>query len=345
MVKKIKVIQCGLGSYGQDMVRIIAGKKSVELVGAVTRRSHVGEDVGDVVGLNGKLGITVSNDLDAVLSQTKPDVMLDATASHTREVYPQVIKALQAGVNVISICEELANPWVHEPELAKKLDKTAKKRGVSVVGTGLNPGFYLDVLPLTFVGVCAEVRKITVRRVTDLTHSVSTSPTIARNFGIGLSIEEAKKRLAEGKITLHVGLPETIHQLADAMGWTLTEVREEREPLPSKTPLDYSPIVKIEAGTTCGCSYDGWGLTDGEVMIALEGILICEPIRQLGVEPYYTCWIEGKPNLKIDCPALTRPEHSIITAARCCNWIPYIIKAKPGLLTDMSDFPLVTCLR
>ncbi|MFW6105049.1 MAG: Gfo/Idh/MocA family oxidoreductase [Chloroflexota bacterium] len=345
MKRNIRVILCGLGSYGQDMARIIISKKTTELVGVVTRSSHVGEDVGDVTGIDRKLGVIVSNDLDAVLSETKPDVMLDATASHTREVYPHIMKALEANVHVISMCEELANPWVHEPELAKKLDGTARKNKVSVVGTGMNPGFYLDVLPLTFAGACAEVRKIVVRRITDITHSVSTSPTIARNFGIGLSIEEAKQRLAEGKITLHVGLPETIHQLANAMGWRLTEIKEEREPVESSITLDYSPIVKVEPGTSCGCRYDGWGMVNGEVVIALEGKLVCEPNDTLEVEPFYTLWLEGKPNIRVDAPAMVGPEHSIIVGARCCNWIPYIIKAKPGLLTNMNDFPLVTCLR
>ena len=340
MQGKIRIAQCGLGVQGKEMMGIVLRKQKLECVGAITLKTGVGKDLGDVLGISKKLGVIVSNDLDAVLSQTKPAVMLDATHLHVAEIYPHVIKALKAGVNVVSICEELANPWIKEPDLACSLDETAKENNVTIVATGINPGFNLDILPLTLTGVCATVNKIRVERVADLAASVA-SPTVVQAFGWGLSPEEVNKKLAEGKISMHVGLPETINVLADALGWTLTDVQEEKEALVSKVARNY-PNLQIKPGQVFGCKYNGYGIRNGETIIEFKAIVCLNPTLDTdGIEPSYTLWIEGEPNITINMDGLSTNEGIRIgTAAHAVNWIPYVIKAKPGLLMT-KDYPLV----
>ena len=344
-MKNIKVVICGTGAVAREAAEILIGKKGIEIVGVAGRKSYIGEDFGDVIGLNRKMGIAVSNDLDAILDQTKPDVLLDATSSLTRQVFPTLIKALDAGVNVVTACEELTNPWIAEPELARELDDAAKKNGASLVTSGLNPGWYLDQIPYAFTGACATVKKIRGFRVVDGANPADTSMTVSRNFGIGLEIEEAKKQIAEGKITGHVGLKETIHLLADAIGWKLTKVDEKREPLPCPIDRNYK-IVKIKKGQSYGIRYNGYGMVDDEEVIRFDGIWACSPTMEIdGFEPGYTLWIEGKPNLKVTIDGATGVGHNTITPARLCNWVPHIVKAKPGVLTDMTEFPLIGVLQ
>jgi len=344
MDKGIKVVQLGVGVGGKAMIKTMLKKARVEIVGAVDML-YAGKDLGEVVGLSEKLGIIVSDDLDSVLSQTKPDVMLDATSSFTKVVYPSAMKALEAGVNVISIGEELFNPWVNEPELARNLDDMAKKHGVSITGTGMSPGFVLDVLPLTFTGVCGEVKKIKVDRCLD-SAEWAKSPHIRKIDGYGLPKDVAEKQLATGEITLHIAAPEQINVIADCLGWQLTEIQVKKGLLASSITRDYSPDYKIEPGQVFGYTYDGYGIIDGKVVIELKSTFGINPTLETdGFEPRYSLWIEGTPSLTVTIPELSLPKNSIfVTTSNAVNWIPHIIKAKPGLLTSARDFPLVTCI-
>ncbi|MFW6105050.1 MAG: hypothetical protein ACOC7P_00545 [Chloroflexota bacterium] len=343
MSERITVIQHGIGVVGKTVARIMAKKAEVEIVGAVDI-ANVGKDLGEVAGLE-KLGVTISDNLDAVLAQTKPKVMLDATFSHTKKVFPTFMKALEAGVSVITTGEELFNPWVNEPELARKLDDVAKKHGVAIKGTGLCPGFILDVLPLTFTGVCGEVEKIKVDRCLD-SSELAKSPAIRELDGYGLPKEMADKKLATGEITLHVGISEEIGAIADCLGWKLTDIQIEKELLATKVTRDYSPDYKIEPGQVHGYKYNGYGIKDGDTVIELKNTFIIGPsLERDGVEQHYTLWIEGNPPLQVNAPDLTLPQNALIeTAASAVNWVPHIIKAKPGLLTNAREFPLVACL-
>jgi 4-hydroxy-tetrahydrodipicolinate reductase len=339
--KKIKVIQLGCGAMGQEIIRQVLSKQTLQLVGAIARKTNVGQDVGKVMGI-GELGVTISSDMDSVFANTKADVLVDATASRTRLVFPYLMKALEAGLNVVTICEEMTNPWLKEPELAKKLDETAKKHGVTVVETGMNPGFYLDVLPFVVTSVCSEVRRITGERVVDssgMPHSRATNEA----FGIGLNAKEFQRKRADGSIPGHVGISETMHVFADALGWELTEVHEELEPLFSKVVKDFSPYCVIQPGQVYGLSYRGYGLRGKEVVFDFKGALCVKPNMETDrIEPCFQLSIEGNPSFKVNLEGLTTGDNMrVATAARAVNWIPYVVEAKPGLLTNLREFPLV----
>ena len=85
MQGKIRIVQCGLGVQGKAMMGIVLRKQKLDCVGAITQKTGVGEDLGELLGISKKLGVIISNDLDAVLSQTKPDVILDATHLHVAD--------------------------------------------------------------------------------------------------------------------------------------------------------------------------------------------------------------------------------------------------------------------
>ena len=154
-MKKFRVVQWGLGAMGSGMARLVLEKDGLELVGGIDMRpDYVGKDLGEVLGGGRRLGVTVTNDPASVLDKSKVDLVVIATTSWTKEQMPDLRKILSAGINCISIAEEMAAPEAQSPELAAEIDALAKKHGVSILGTGVNPGFVLDLLVVTLSGVC-----------------------------------------------------------------------------------------------------------------------------------------------------------------------------------------------
>jgi len=116
---KVKAVQFGCGPIGCSVVRYAWQRADIEVVGAVDiDKSLVGRDLGEVAGINNKLGVNISADADAVLSQARPDVVFLTTTSSLKDVYPQVERCVAASANVVSTCEELAYSHKKDPERA-----------------------------------------------------------------------------------------------------------------------------------------------------------------------------------------------------------------------------------
>lgn len=339
---KIRVIQNGLGAVGSVVTRIMAARENLSIVGALASRSEkVGNDLGEVVGLGRKLGVKVSDDPDALFSETVADIVVDATHCYAAEVYPVMAKALKAKLNFASVSEELAYPWVHSSEIANSIDKLAKHNGVTVMATGACPGFQTEALPVFLAGACAELKKVGVRRVVSQTGLVSSS-TIMANFGIGLTREEFQEKQRNGKVMGHVGTSESIALIADAIGWQV-EISEECEPLIAKVRRDFSPYLVVEPGQVYAVKSVGRGLKNGEEVIYLEiiGGVGYYPDKE-GVAEGAEIWLEGNPSIKVKIDGITSgPAAAVLTPARLVNSIPYVVNARPGLLA-VTDVGVIT---
>ncbi|MDK2919964.1 MAG: 2,4-diaminopentanoate dehydrogenase, partial [Candidatus Petromonas sp.] len=167
-MKNLKIIVWGLGAMGGGMAKMVLQKQGMEIAGAIASRPEKsGKDLAEVLNLSGRTGVIVSGDADEVLKK-EADIVLLSTSSFTKEVFPQIKKAIESGKNVITIAEEMAYPAYGEPKLAESIDSIAREHGVTVLGTGINPGFVLDTLIIALSGVCMDVKKITARRINDL---------------------------------------------------------------------------------------------------------------------------------------------------------------------------------
>ncbi|CUT05719.1 Dihydrodipicolinate reductase, N-terminus, partial [Candidatus Kryptobacter tengchongensis] len=167
MKKKINAVQFGLGPIGQLCAKTIIEKHSdkINLVGAVDiNPSKVGKDVGELIGIN-STGIIVENDIKKVLKKHKVDLVFHTTTSFMEEVKDQLTELIKLKLNVVSSTEELFFPWFRNREIAREIDLLAKKFKVRVLGTGVNPGFVMDVLPAVLTQVCTNVKKVKVERV------------------------------------------------------------------------------------------------------------------------------------------------------------------------------------
>ncbi|GAI54480.1 unnamed protein product, partial [marine sediment metagenome] len=152
MVRKIRFVHIGLGPVGVKLCKLALEKEGVEIVGAV-EKVNLGKDVGEVIGLDKKLNVALTEDINTALA-AKPDIVLHSTLSSLARVREQLLPIIKAGVNIVSTCEELSYPWDKQPEIAKELDSLAKENNVTVLGTGVNPGFLMDAWPLFMTGVC-----------------------------------------------------------------------------------------------------------------------------------------------------------------------------------------------
>lgn len=164
----LRVVSFGLGPIGQAAARLALTKKTIQLVGAIdVDPQKVGKDLGELLELGDRTGIVVEADAEAALRRLDPDVILHCTSSFLPMVQDQLLLAARAGVNVVSSTEELLVPDHQNPALAREVDQAAQKAGITVLGTGVNPGFAMDFMAAVSSAVCYEVESVRCVRVVD----------------------------------------------------------------------------------------------------------------------------------------------------------------------------------
>ncbi len=329
----IRVIVVGTGQMGAGIGRLILSKQGLELVGAYGRRpERAGTDFGGAIGLGRNIGLPISNDLAGLIEETRPDVAIQATCSRLADAKDEIVTLLDHGVHVISIAEEMAFPKRRSPEIAAEIDLLAAGRGVSVLGTGINPGFVLDLLVIALTGVCADIESIRAERSNDLS---PYGPSVLASQGVGLTPEAFHGGLEDGSVIGHVGFPESIHMIADAIGWEIERIEESREPIVSQVRRETS-FVTVEPGRVAGCLHRAVAYRDGKPVITLIHPQQIHPQLE-GVQTGDSIEITGRPNLRLaGSPEIPGGE---ATAALAVNMIPHVLNAAPGLHM-MADLPV-----
>ena len=327
----IRVAVWGTGMMGQGLVGYILDRpKDIELVGAIDfSPEKQGRTVGELLGRECPVPITA--DFDSVLAK-KPDVVCVLTASNLSEISSQVEPSVRAGANVIGIAETLSYPWASDPQWAERFDALAKEHGVSILGTGINPGFVLDALPIMLSSICLRVDRIEASRVNDLS---PFGPTVMASQGVGTTVEEFETGVADGSIVGHIGFQQSIRLIAKAMNWTIDEIRETRAPIITSVER-FTPSVHVKAGNVCGCRHIGWGYSNGELKIELVHPQQVRPELE-GQDTGDYIKIFGDPNVSL----AVQPEipGGKGTYASVGNYIPLIGAAQPGIVTVL-DMPL-----
>lgn len=337
MNKTIRVLQWGLGAMGSGMARLMLEKSGLKIVAAVdSRPDYVGKDLGQVLGLGEDLGVIVTDQPESVLDHDKVDLVTIATTSWTARQMPDLRKIINAGINVISIAEEMANAEAQNPELAQELDDLAKKQGVTVLGTGVNPGFVLDFLVIVLTGGCHTVERIEASRVNDLS---PYGPTVMETQGVGTTPEAFRQGVADGTIVGHVGFPESIHMISEALGLGVDRIEESREPIISKVFRE-TPHVQVQPGMVAGCAHTGVGYSgEKEVVRLIHPQQIHPHLEDQDTGDYIHIYGEPEIHLAIN-PEIAGGKATIgITV----NMIPHVVAATPGL-KRMIDLPAPAAL-
>ncbi len=325
-----RTIHYGIGPIGSSIARLAAQRPDIRIVGAVdTDPDKAGRDLAEVAGLEKPLGVPVVPEAGELLERANADVVLHSTGSYIPEVQSQLLAVVRAGSNLISTSEELAFPWHRHPKLARQLDDAAREAGVTVLGTGVNPGFVLDTLVLALTAPCHQVEAVQAARVVDV---ATRREQLQRKVGVGLSVEEFRRRAASGRFG-HVGLKESAWLVAAALGWELDSLEETLEPVIAEDSRE-TPYISVAAGQAAGQFQVVRGSMNGREVLSMT--------VQMSVgaqEPRDEIVIEGTP-----------PLHAVVkggipgdqaTAAVVINCIPAVVNHMPGLVT-MVDLPLVT---
>ena len=337
MQKPIRVLQWGLGAMGSGMARLMLEKSGLQIVAAVdSYPEYVGQDLGQVLGVGRDLGVIVTDQPESVLDKEKVDIVTIATTSWVERQMPDLRKIIQAGINVISIAEEMADAEAQNPELAEELDQLAKQQGVTILGTGVNPGFVLDYLVIVLTGGCHSVERIEASRVNDLS---PYGPTVMETQGVGITPEAFRKGVAEGTIVGHVGFPESIHMISEALGLGVDRIEETREPIISHVHRE-TPHVHVEPGMVAGCSHTGIGYSgDKEVIRLIHPQQIHPHLEDQDTGDYIHIYGEPEVHMAIN-PEIAGGKATIgITV----NMIPHVVAGSPGL-KRMIDLPAPAAL-
>jgi 4-hydroxy-tetrahydrodipicolinate reductase len=309
------------------MACYIVQKPGMDLVGAIdVDPAKVGVDVGQVIGLGRPLGRAVTERL--AQTAARADVVAHATSSHFHVFREQIIEILEAGFDVVSTAEELSFPWLAHPQEAAEVDAVARRVDRTVLGSGINPGFIMDYLPLCLTAICQRVDRIDVTRMVNA--SARRGPFQAK-IGSGMTVEDFEARMAAGRMG-HVGLPESMDMVSDTLGRTITHREYEVEPVVADR-LIKTDHFEVQPGQVAGLRQVARGYTDQGEFITLT------LVASLGLEDDWdTIWIAGEPDLEV---RLKGVHGDIATVAIAVNAIRGVREAPSGLVT-MRDLPVVT---
>jgi 4-hydroxy-tetrahydrodipicolinate reductase len=330
--EKIKVVHYGIGPIGLSIAELVSKKKGIESVGAIDLDPQkVGKDLGEIIKLKQNTGIIVSDNSELKLKETKPDIVIHTTSSSLIKVLPQLEEIAKSGANIISTCEELSFPWRKNKEAATKIDRIAKDNNITILGTGVNPGFVLDSLVLALSGACQEIESIKGIRVVDA--STRRLP-LQKKIGAGMDVKEFEELMKKEDIG-HVGLTESVEIIAYGLGIELEEVKQQIKPKIAESELE-TKYFKIQAGKVCGIEQEAIGTMNGKRFIELKLEMFIG-----ATNPSDKIIIEGNPKLETVINNGTAGD--IATAAIIVNSISNVIKARPGV-TIVNEIPMPSAI-
>jgi 4-hydroxy-tetrahydrodipicolinate reductase len=324
--RRVRIAQFGLGPIGIESLRLAASKPWAEIVGGIDIDPRkFGQKVADVAGLKQNAGEVFSS-FDALWQHARPDVILHTAGSKAALSIEQIKPLVRAGVSVVSTCEELLYPQLRAPEAAAELDELCKRNNARVVATGVNPGFVLDVLPVTLTGVSRRVTGIYGERVVNA--STRRMP-LQKKIGSGMDPDQFRQLFREGKAG-HAGFQESAMLIAHALGWPVVTLTETCEPVIADHDIT-TQYFQVRKGLTCGLHQRV------EAAIVTAQTLVLDLKMYLDAQdPHDGVRIDGDPPIDLRINGGVAGDHA--TVAALINAVPRLLKTEPGLklMTDLA---------
>lgn len=325
MSRRVQVVQFGLGPIGQALAREVLAHPDLELAGAVDRSPGVaGRPLQEILGPEAHALPRVVPNLGDLPIPRPPRVVLHATGSRLPQVLPQIEEIVSTGYHCVSSCEELCYPYLHHPELGRRLDELAREHRVGLVGTGVNPGFILDLLPVILSTACRRVERVRAARIVDV---AKRRQPLQRKVGLGLSLDAFRaKEAAEGMG--HIGLGESAALVGAALGWSQGVVAENSEPVVAEHEMHIGDLV-VAPGYVLGTRTRATLFLEDQERISLQvtiaaGVEVQEDRVQLEGDPPLQLIIPG------GVPGDTATASILVSVAR------RIVTVAPGLHTVLT---------
>jgi len=328
---KIKVAQFGLGPIGLETLKLAATKPWVQVVGGIDiDPAKIGRSLGELTGIKALDRRLVYGSLKGLLAHAKPDIIFHTAVSKFRDAYPQIEPMARQGISVVSSCEELLFPQLREPRLAAKLDRVCKRAGARVVGTGVNPGFVMDVLPVCMTGVSREIRAVHVQRVVNA--STRRAP-LQKKIGSGWPPAKFRRLFKAGKAG-HAGLKESLALIAHCLNWKARNIVETGDAVVADHDIR-TKYLEVKKGQTCGLHQRAEAKVNGKTCLTLDLKMYLD-----AKDPHDAVQIEGEPPLDVIINGGVAGDQA--TVAAVVNTARALHRAPAGLLL-MTDLP-VPCI-
>ncbi len=263
---RIKVAQFGLGPIGVESAKLAAEKSWIDLIAGIDiDPAKAGKSLGELTGNAGLKSARVYRSFEEMSAVALPDVVLHTAGSKADVSIRQIKPIVERGVSVVSSCEQLLVPRFRAPELSDELDVICKRTGARVLGTGVNPGFVMDLLPICMTGVSRTVEHIDCERVVNA--STRRRP-LQQKIGSGLDPDDMRKLFRDGKAG-HAGFLESLALIGHAMGWTFSRTEEAFEPMIA--PRDIATqFFQVKKGQCCGIHQTVVGQVDGRERVKMD---------------------------------------------------------------------------
>lgn len=342
--KPFRVVQWTTGNVGKSSVQALAANPTYELVGCYAwSPEKAGRDVGELCGIE-PLGITATNDVDALLA-LKPDVVVYNPMWIDVD---ELVRILSAGVNVVSTASFITG---HNLGAGRdRIEEACKQGGSTMFGSGVSPGF-AELLAIVAASGCSRVDKVTIAEASDTTFYDSPATEIPVGFGTPIDDPGLAPMAAQGTAVF----AEAVRLVADALGVELDEVVCEAEYAKTTEDVDLGSWT-IRAGCVAGVFASWQGRIGGKTVIDLnvrwrKGQTL-EPDWKIEGDPW-TITIDGMPTVTMHVGFLPPPDFMekaktmadfmglghTITAMPAIHAIPAVVAAPPGIVT-YTDLPL-----
>lgn len=332
-MEPIKVVIWGFGAMGQGMAEMLLTKKGVDIVGVCDiSKKLLDKNISDFLLSKTINPVKISDQIDQLLIEKKPDIVLLCTDSFVEKAFPKIKKIVEHKINVITTAEEMAYPYGSHPKLSLEMDKLAKKYGVTILGTGINPGFVMDLLVLTLTGAMKDVSHIDVKRVNSLS---PFGPAVMEEQGVGDTLDTYHKRIQNHDLAGHVGFNQSMNMIFSGLGLKPTKLLQQMQPIITQVDRK-TKYAFAKKGTLAGINMTAQGYLDDDLFLNMDHPQQIEPQLE-GTHTGDFIDIKGSPDIHMSIsPEI---DGGIGTIAICVNMIPHVINSRPGLKT-MLDLPI-----
>ncbi len=339
----IRVVQWGSGNVGRSSIATVHARPDTEIVGLlVTNPDKVGRDAGELAGLD-PIGITATADVDEIVA-LDADVVLHMPL-------PSMVYGDDPGADLDDFCRLLASgkhvittvgymyPAVYGAEVVDRLQAACAAGSAAFHGTGANPGWFGDLLPLSMSGLSLHLDRIEVQEISNFQHY--PSPEIMfEMMNFGRTPEEFEQRSGRHRRWLDGLFTEAVRMVADGIGALVDGVESEMETWVTDRDLA-TAAGPVAAGTVAGQRWQWRASGDGRVVVHQETVWrMHRDAAPDWPEGDWSIRIVGEPEMRLSLPHAWNRDVLGSTAAHAINAIPYLMEAGPGIATFL-DLPMV----
>jgi hypothetical protein len=339
-----RVIVWSSGNVGAHAIRAILDRPDLKLVGVHTYTpTKAGTDAGVLVGVDA-VGVRATSDVD-LLVRRKADVVIHTPlpslvyGADPDEDLDVICRMLASGKDVITTVGYLY-PKVHGPAVVRRLERACRAGGASFHGTGLNPGWLGELVPLTMAALVRRIDQVVVTEISDFARY--PSPEIMLGImGFGKRPVPFKRQGARRKDWLDGLFRESIAMMADGLGLTLDRIGSTVELDLADAAYDVAAGT-IGAGTVAGQRWRWVGRVGRREAIVHETVWRMGPSAGASwpTGPHRV-EIMGEPAMRLEFPDGWLRNGLQGTALHAVNAIDAVHAAAPGIRTFL-DLPLIT---